>query len=66
MRCTTRSNLIREQVSFIYVHKTCTHGHVVESMYSNNEGKAYHVHDQANLEAKYELIEGKKVWRGNL
>lgn len=53
MRSTKESNLIREQVSFIYVEETCTHELVVESCFAIYEGEPYH--DQANLEAKYEV-----------
>lgn len=48
MRSTKASNLFREQVSFIYVDETCTHGLIVESSISINEGEPYH--NPANLE----------------
>lgn len=58
MRSTKASNLIREQVSFIYVDETCTHGLIVESSISINEGEPYH--DLANLE-----VWSKTIYEGS-
>lgn len=45
----------------VYVRETCTHGFVVESGFTINEGEPYH--DQTDLEARYEVNVEQKMLR---
>lgn len=43
------------------MRETCTHGFVVESGFTINEGEPYH--DQTDLEARYEVNVEQKMLR---